>query len=175
MRNVDQGGARIASHDSDAATVHRDRVLDVWKHAFGPVPDEDDWRDRFWEQHRTREDFRLVTAELEEQLLGFAWGYTGRRGQWWADMVADALGADAEEWIGGHLEFVELAVLPEHRRLGIGGQLHDALLRDVSHERALLQTDADSSSAGHRLYRARGWQVVGALAGGKAVIGKRLR
>ncbi|MGO1567513.1 MAG: GNAT family N-acetyltransferase [Brachybacterium sp.] len=165
---------RIASHDADGAVPFRDRVLEVWKLAFGPVEDEGAWRGRFWEQHRRRAGFRLVAAELEDELVGFGWGYTGERGQWWADSVAGALGADARKWVGGHLEFVELAVLPDHQGRGIGGQLHDALLRDLPHERALLQTDADSSSAGHSLYIARGWDVVGRLPGEKVVMGKHL-
>nr|WP_262425664.1 hypothetical protein [Brachybacterium sp. Z12] len=92
---------RIASHDADGAVPFRDRVLEVWKLAFGPVEDEGDWRGRFWEQHRRRAGFRLVAAELEDELVGFGWGYTGERGQWWADSVAGALGADARKWVGG--------------------------------------------------------------------------
>lgn len=174
MTGASTDRVHIASHDAGDAEPFRDRVLDVWTLAFGPVEDEEDWRSRFWEQHRTREGFRLVTAECEDELVGFGWGYTGQRGQWWADRVAGALGADADEWIGGHLEFVELAVLPAHQGRGLGGLLHDALLRDLPHERALLQTDADSRSAGHRLYTARGWDVVGRLPEEKVVMGKRL-
>jgi ribosomal protein S18 acetylase RimI-like enzyme len=150
-------------------------VLEVWNAVFGPVSDEDDWRGRFWEQHRARADFRLVTAETDGHLGGFAWGYTGERGQWWADTIASALGSEAEGWVGGHWEFVELAVRPEQRRRGLGGLMHDALLEGLPHERALLQTDAEPDSAGQRLYRRRGWQVIGSLPEGKAVMGKHLR
>ena len=119
-------------------------MLALWPLAFGPVADADDWRHRFWEQHRTRAEFRLVTAELGGELAGFAWGYTGQRGQWWADRVAGVLGDAADAWVGGHWEFVELAVHPEHRR------------------------------AGGSLYRRRGWQVIGGLPEGKSVMGKHL-
>jgi hypothetical protein len=53
--------------------------------------------------------------------------------------------------------------------------MHDALLEGLPHERALLQTDAEPDSAGQRLYRRRGWQVIGSLPEGKAVMGKHLR
>lgn len=165
----------VLRHDAEAASPYRDRVLELWPTAFEPVPDEDDWRSRFWEQHRGRADFRLVTAEIGGRLVGFSWGYTGERGQWWSDTVHAALGDAGDGWIGGHFEFVELAVRPEHRGSGIGGALHDALLEGLDHERALLQTDADPASAGHRLYLARGWQVIGALSEQKAVLGKHLR
>lgn len=164
----------LAVHDGEGAQAYRDQVLAMWPLVFGPVADEDAWRGRFWDQHRTREGFRLVTAELDGDLAGFAWGYTGQRGQWWADRIAGVLGAAADAWVGGHWEFVELAVHPEHRRRGLGGLLHDALLEGIPHERALLQTDADPDGAGHSLYRGRGWQVIGRLPEGKAVMGKHL-
>ena len=165
---------RLARHDAASAAPFRDRILELWPSVFGPVPDEEDWRTRFWEQHRGRADFRLVTAELGESLLGFAWGYTGERGQWWADMVHAAIEADADDWVGGHFEVVELAVGPEHRGQGLGGTLFEALLSDLPHDRALLQTDADPAGAGHRLYRRRGWRVLGELSPEKVVMGTRL-
>ncbi|HEX7352188.1 GNAT family N-acetyltransferase [Brachybacterium sp.] len=167
-------GVRVAMHGPEAAAAFRDRVLDVWRTAFGPVADPQDWKQRFWEQHRSRADFRLVTAEAGEELLGFGWGYTGERGQWWADRVAAALGPDAEQWVGAHFEFVELAVRPARQGQGLGGQLHAALMNGLPHQRALLQTDADPLADGHRLYRARGWEVLGELPAGKVVMGKRL-
>lgn len=181
----------LVRHDAASAAPFRDRILELWPRVFGPVADEQDWRTRFWEQHRGRADFRLVTvenegaaeqagtveregaAEDEGALLGFAWGYTGERGQWWADMVHEALGADAGDWVGGHFEVVELAVAPEHRGQGLGGALLDALLSDLPHDRALLQTDADPAGAGHRLYRRRGWSVLGELSPGKVIMGAR--
>lgn len=171
---------RIERHAARSASEYRDRILDLWPTAFGPVADEDDWRDRFWEQHRGREGFRLVTAVPEGQgagadLLGFGWGYVGERGQWWADRVHTALGESGEEWVGGHFEVVELAVRPAERGRGLGGALLDALLEGAAPARALLQTDADPTRAAHRLYTARGWEVLGTLPDGKAVMGAHLR
>ncbi|WP_122939572.1 GNAT family N-acetyltransferase [Brachybacterium sp. EE-P12] len=174
MSATDGAAAHLAVHDGEGAQPFRDRVLALWPLAFGPVADADDWRHRFWEQHRTRAEFRLVTAELGGELAGFAWGYTGQRGQWWADRVAGVLGDAADAWVGGHWEFVELAVHPEHRRRGLGGLLHDALLEGLPHGRALLQTDEAPDGAGHSLYRRRGWQVIGGLPEGKSVMGKHL-
>lgn len=165
---------RCARHDAAAAAPFRDRILELWPSVFGPVADEHQWRTRFWEQHRGRADFRLITAERGDSLLGFAWGYTGERGQWWADMVHEAIETDAEDWVGGHFEVVELAVDPEHRGSGLGGALLDALLADLDHDRALLQTDADPDGVGHRLYRRRGWTVLGELSPGKVIMGARL-
>lgn len=90
MSASDGAAPHLAVHDGEGAQPYRDRVLEMWPLVFGPVQDEDDWRHRFWEQHRSRADFRLVTAELGGELAGFAWGYTGERGQWWADRIATA-------------------------------------------------------------------------------------
>ena len=108
---------RCAVHGTTPPRRHHSGIgiLELWPSVFGPVADEHQWRTRFWEQHRGRADFRLITAERGDSLLGFAWGYTGERGQWWADMVHEAIETDAEDWVGGHFEVVELAVDPEHQ------------------------------------------------------------
>lgn len=165
---------RIATHASEDAAAFRDRVMDVWATTFDLVRDVEDWRSTIWERHRAREDYRLVTAESDGVLVGFAWGYTGRPGQFWSDFVLRTLGAAAAPWVGGHLEFVELAVDPGSQGRGIGGLLHDAMLEGLPHDRALLGTTDDADAPTYSLYRSRGWQVIGSQAPGDVVMGKRL-
>jgi len=57
-------------------------ILEVWTAVFGEIEDADEWRASVWDRHRSRAGFRLVTAREEDELLGFAWGYTGERGQY---------------------------------------------------------------------------------------------
>ena len=64
-----------------------------------------------------------------------------------------------DEWLGGHFEFVELAVDPDHQGRGLGAALHDALLAGLPHARALLSTWRDERPA-RRLYLTRGWTVL---------------
>ncbi|WP_088313598.1 GNAT family N-acetyltransferase [Kineosporia sp. R_H_3] len=93
-------------------------------------------------------------------LLGFAYGYTGERGQWWSDWVAATAPEDVVgTWIGEHFEVVEIAVRASAQGQGLGGRLHDALLADLPHERALLTTYRADRPA-PRLYRRKGWQVL---------------
>src|SRR4051812_42491782 len=70
--------------------------------------------------HRGRDGFRLVGAVQDGRLLGFVYGYTGQRGQFWTEHVAAHAPVElVGTWLGGHLEVVELAVLPEARGTGI--------------------------------------------------------
>jgi ribosomal protein S18 acetylase RimI-like enzyme len=113
-------------------------------------------------RHLEREGFRFV-AEYDEdgRLAGIAYGYRGAAGQWWHDLVAEAMDEQAREhWLApGHFEFVELAVRPDLRRRGLGGRLHDALLEGLDAPAAVLSTEVDNEPA-LALYRGRGWQVV---------------
>jgi ribosomal protein S18 acetylase RimI-like enzyme len=126
--------------------------------------------------HAQRDGFKLVVARTDERIVGFGYGFTGERGQWWSDRIAE--GAPPEivaEWVGGHFEIVELAVMVEAQGQGIGSALHDVLVADLPHEKALLSTYTDDRPA-PRLYRRKGWQVlVPDLGWGSALYGLRLR
>lgn len=111
-------------------------------------------------RHVDRDGFRLVVAReaTTRQIVGFAYGYTGRPGQWWYDTVAAALGdARAREWMSDCFEFVEMALLPVMQGYGIGGRLHDALLDGQRQRTAILSTYRADTNA-MMLYRKRGWE-----------------
>lgn len=125
--------------------------------------------------HSQRDGFKFVVARAEERIVGFAYGFTGERGQWWSDRIAEAAPEIATEWIGGHFEIVELAVMVEAQGQGLGAALHDVLVADLPNEKALLTTYTDDRPA-PRLYRRKGWQVlVPDLGWGSALYGLRLR
>jgi hypothetical protein len=107
----------------------------------------------------SREGFRLAVVHDEpaHNLLGFAYGYTARPGQWWYEQVAAALPPQAvDRWLSGAFELAELAVTPRAQRQGLGGRLHDTLLAGLSHRTAVLSTIALETVASG-LYRKRGW------------------
>ncbi|RIX28322.1 GNAT family N-acetyltransferase [Amnibacterium setariae] len=107
--------------------------------------------------HRARKGFTLVGAAEAGRLVGFAYAYTGDRGQWWHEHVAERVSSElADTWLGGHLEVVELAVLPEARGRGIGAALMTALVADRPEPCALLGTGRRPSPA-RRLYERLGW------------------
>lgn len=149
-------------------------ILEVWTAVFGEIEDADEWRASVWDRHRSRAGFRLVTAREDERMLGFAWGYTGERGQYWSDFVSREVGQSVDEWIGGHFEFVELAVMPEARGRGIGRRLHDALLAELPHERALLSTSSRADDPAVLLYASSGWASLATYGEGQQVMGRVL-
>jgi ribosomal protein S18 acetylase RimI-like enzyme len=121
-------------------------------------------RDRVGEilpRHAERGGFRFLAAEDGGRMVGFTYGYLGGTGQWWHDLVSEKMTDEQEaRWlVPGHFEFVELHVRPEYRRRGLGGALHDELLRGLESRTAVLSTQTDNEPA-LALYRERGWQVV---------------
>lgn len=146
----------------------------VWRcydQAFGDTADYASWRSDLFERHARRNGYRLAAAIDDDRVIGFAWGYVGQRGQYWSDLVADTLPPEVvARWVGDHFEFVELAVLAEHRHKGLGQALHDRLLDGVK-RRCLLSTSDDPDDPAVRLYTRSGWRKIGILRPGVLVMG----
>lgn len=119
-----------------------------------------EFRDEQLPTHAGRPGFRCVVSRESGTTVGFAYGYTGARGQWWSDQIAGRAPKETvDAWLGGHFEFVELAVDRNRRGQGRGTALHDRLLLHTTEPRALLTTFADDRPA-PRLYRRLGWQLL---------------
>ncbi|NLG72058.1 MAG: GNAT family N-acetyltransferase [Chloroflexi bacterium] len=139
-------------------------VLDAYRQAFALPPYERIEADVIsftdtLRRHSARDGFRFVAAVERPagNLIGFAYGYTSRPGQWWHDRVTAAMEPEiARQWLSDAFEFVELAVCPEHHGRGYGGRLHDALLEGLAHRTAVLST-MQAETSGLILYRHRGW------------------
>jgi predicted kinase/GNAT superfamily N-acetyltransferase len=184
---LDEAAAQIPLWTSIAVcgpevVVLTEQLRDVYAAAFGaPGYDEassaaEEFAARTLPLHATRDGFRCAVARTAEDVVGFAYGYTGHRGQWWSDRVATlAPAAVTREWLGGHFEVVELAVAPAAQRQGIGTRLHDRLLHGLPHPRALLTTYRDDRPA-PRLYRRLGWRLlVSGLDDDSDLYGRELR
>jgi ribosomal protein S18 acetylase RimI-like enzyme len=165
----------VKQYGADAALGLADRIWPRYQEAFGDFDDSGTWYADLFARHAARDGYRLVASGADgPAVTGFAWGYVGQRGQFWTDLAVQALPPGvAGEWAGGHFEFAELAVGREHRRHGLGGQLHDALLAGIR-RRCLLSTTDDPADPAVRLYLGRGWRKLGLLRPGVQVMGRRV-
>ncbi len=89
-------------------------------------------------------------------LVGFGYGYTTRPGQWWHDLVRQALAPGAEGWLVDAFELSEMHVLPRCQGAGIGRTLLNRLAADIPHHAILLSTP-DLDTRAFRLYRSLGF------------------
>jgi GNAT superfamily N-acetyltransferase len=111
-------------------------------------------------RHTANPGFRLCVMYKDEQVVGFGYGYSSAPGGWWRQMVASGLPSHvAEEWFRDCFEFAELAVVPGDQGRGIGAALHDRLLDELPHHRAILSTQKENRRAVD-FYSRRGWTVV---------------
>jgi GNAT superfamily N-acetyltransferase len=139
-------------------------VISVYKAAFlddhepDPVHAARD-RSTHARRHTERRDLRAVAALTpDDQLVGVTYALPGRPGQWWHDVVTNALDADdADYWLGDCLEIVELHVLPSHQRRGIGRALLRELVRGAPQRTAALSALDIPDSPARRLYTGEGF------------------
>lgn len=90
-------------------------------------------------------------------LIGFCYGYTSEKGQWWHEMVRRAVpAAVADEWLENSFELSELHVLPEAQGTGTGRALLLSLAAGLPH-RAMLLSTPDFDTRARRLYASLGF------------------
>lgn len=163
---------RVDARVADGVAV---QLWPVYEAVFGDFSDYQTWRSSVWDKHSVRDGFRLARAYDGDALVGFAYGYTGERGQWWTDNALKVLDPRvAQAWLGGHFELVSLGVLPAARSAGTGRGLMRALLRGLPHERLLLMTTAEPRDLARLLYASEGWNILGPGIGeGTVIMGRR--
>lgn len=158
----------IALASSEIA-ARQTQIVGVYRRAFTPPPyskpdaEIAEFASSFLGQF-DREGYRLVAALDGDswQLVGFAYGYSSAAGRWWHEQAGRALPALAgSPWLDDSFQLVEIALDPQYQGQGIGGRLHDQLLAEVRHDRAILAT-LQADTAAFRLYRSRNWQIFGA-------------
>jgi len=142
--------------------IAREDLWPLYRSVFGDFEDVDSWHAQVWDRHTARAGFRLALAREGDALVGFGYGYTGERGQWWTDNAAKVLHPQvASDWLGGHFELVSIGVDEAARGAGIGRHLMKALTDGLEQSRWMLMTSADTDDPARRLYRSTGWAVIG--------------
>ncbi|WP_157227518.1 GNAT family N-acetyltransferase [Nocardia asiatica] len=133
-----------------------DSVFSVAPHFW----DDSEQHRRMMEQWVGAPDFALTVAEVDDSLVGFAYGRPLRNADWWRGLRDPVAQDFTREWPGRTFALIDLAVDERHRRRGIGTQLMEALLRDRDEERATLAVIPAASDA-HAFYERTGWLFVG--------------
>lgn len=146
--------AQIQRLDATWMRNHLRETLDIYGAAMGYPASVVDARYGHAATHTTRVGFQAVGSfDSSGVLTGFGYGYTARRGQWWYDQVADALGSQqSREWLRDAFELCEFHVRPDQQGLGIGRAVLRTLLGQVSHRHVVLSTP-DEDTRAFRLYR----------------------
>ena len=154
---------RIEVLDAPAFTPRVATAAHIYGTAMGRGPEMVVQRREIMHSHVTRRGFVAVVAVDESvgddlgDLVGFGYGYRGRRGEWWHDIVVEALGREtAERWMHDAFELAELHVQPDRQGQGLGRQILDRILADATGETVVLSTH-DRESAARRLYRSTGF------------------
>lgn len=106
-----------------------------------------------------------MTARVDDQLVGFAFGYSlrSKRG-WWEGLSPGSSAAFTEETGSRTVVLSEIEVRSAWQGRGIGRALHDAFLSQRAEERATLASNPHATNT-HALYECWGWQKVGIVSG----------
>ncbi|CAM4291628.1 acetyltransferase [Bacillus manliponensis] len=109
-------------------------------------------------RHIGYEGFKGVAALNEEGLLiGFSYGYTSLKGQFYHDLLKIALSEENNQhWLEDCFECVELSVHTDYRGKGLGTILHNILLENAPNKTSILTTQVDNDIA-RRMYNKLNW------------------
>ncbi|MCW6007828.1 GNAT family N-acetyltransferase [Micromonospora sp. CPCC 205371] len=147
----------------------REEILALYTEVYaGQLADPFRTPERFWDRldaYANRDGFAMVTGHADDDLVGFALGYTlPENSRWWTGLQGPH--ADDEEFTreDGNRTFAfnELMVHPSRRGHGFGHALHDALLRRRTEQRATLLVRPDNEPA-RSAYLRWGWRMIGTV------------
>lgn len=138
-------------------------LLEVYAAAMSPPADQLTGRRTVMERHSALPGFFSVTAVAEDEAdgaVGFAYGFPGRRGQWWHDVVTAAVrehdAASERRWFAASFEIAEVHVHPRWQGRGIGRELLRRLTAERAERTAVLSTHSGTTRA-RSLYRSYGF------------------
>jgi len=150
------GGTEAAEHGDELQALHGEVYAAP---PYGADEDAARFADRFRVQRR-QPGFVLAEARHGGYLVGYAAGFPLRPStSWWRHLTAPVPGEVTAEHPGRTFEVAELLVRASWRRQGIGGALHDLILRHRPEERATL-TVLPAAAPAQAALRSWGWRKV---------------
>ncbi len=116
-------------------------------------------------EYTNNPEFRCIVAKesVSDFVVGFTFGYASEAVEDIRGIVSNSLGKeDAQAWFSSNFFVAEIALDEPYRGKGIGGRLHDQLLKEVTHRYVVTCTRPDASPAA-QLFQNRGWQILAEL------------
>ncbi|NWK69859.1 GNAT family N-acetyltransferase [Bacillus paramycoides] len=90
----------------------------------------------------------VVAINDENEVIGFTYGYRSLEGQYYNQLMREVLSLEQiDQWLEDCFEFVELAVHPEYRNMGLGTKLHNGLLEGIPNRTSVLTTQINNQKA----------------------------
>ncbi|HEY7483235.1 MAG TPA: GNAT family N-acetyltransferase [Streptosporangiaceae bacterium] len=151
---------RIREIDARGYLRRLNAMLDVYTAAMDPPLEQLPGRRTIMERHATYPLFRSFVAERRRTLLGFVYGFHGKPGQWWHDVVYQALmdigDEQTEAWLSNPFEVAELHVHPAYQGQGLGRRLLEAICAERPEATVVLSTLDRPDTRARRLYHSVG-------------------
>src|SRR3954470_3888042 len=153
--------ADIEVLDAEDFATHVKLAAHIYGAAMQRSPEMVVQRCEIMHTHLARRGFVAVVVLDDDaddaEPVAFGYGYLGRRGEWWHDIVVNALGPElGERWMADAFELAELHVLPERHGQGIGRRILDEVVRHAAGRTMVLSTQ-DRESPARQLYRTTGF------------------
>jgi ribosomal protein S18 acetylase RimI-like enzyme len=168
---IDHAMVTLDRLDVPAAMHRLDEIVAAYIEVYAHTGDPFFGEERFRLQlagHMQAPAWELVTADLDGELVGFAYGFAlPATTAWWRELVTKVpMGFTDED---GHrtLAISQVVVRAPWRRQHVGRRLHDTLLSGRSEKRATLLVEPDNQPA-QAAYAAWGWHKVAQLRPGWA-------
>lgn len=137
-----------------------DPMLAVYAAAMDPPSDQMPGRRTIMERHAVYPGFRAFVVEHRRAVAGFAYGFHGAPGQWWHDVVHEALTVvgglgHARAMLDDTFEVAELHVHPDVQGQGFGRGLLSTLCEGRP-ERTVVLSTRNAETPARNLYRSVG-------------------
>jgi GNAT superfamily N-acetyltransferase len=155
---TEERSTSVASVDAEAFSDAIVVAAQIYGEAMQRPPELVVQRRQIMSSHVHRSGFvAALASDANGCVVGFCYGYHGRPGDWWHDVVARAVGRrESREWLSDSFELAELHVHPSHHGHGLGRRLLASVLALAEGTTAVLSTH-DRESPARQLYRSVGF------------------